>query len=252
MLTDLNPTDITPNQYKYWPFYVRKSHIESFSFCPRQFYIQYVEERDPFPNYAMTAGTRFHDFAEKFFDVAPYYLPHQWYDFIPDEFGTYERTMCSNFIDGEVDRYMVTKHFVPAFREVQLYSDTHQIAGKLDRADWVIEDESVEIIEYKTSSKVDELSLRRQLGLYTILVEEDLGVAVENVKLINPRLNVYQDFGRPDTDLPLKWVDKIRAAYEDHALCAPKCSTGKYAVCQLCQSTDEAGLFKDLEWDGEY
>lgn len=251
---DLQPTDLTTASYQFQPFYVRKSHIESFSFCPRQFYKQYVLEEQPFENYAMTAGTRFHDFAEKFHDVAIHFPAQDWHDFIPEEFGGYERPMAEYLIDYEIQRYVDLPYelWFPAYREIDLYSDEHQLSGKLDRIDWIIPDESVQIIEYKTSSKVDELSLKRQLGFYTILVEEYLGFTVENVRLINPRLKLYQDFGRPETDLPLKWADRIREAYYDHTFCAPKCSTGKYAVCQLCQSTDEAGLFKDLEWDGKY
>jgi len=253
MHTDLQPTDLTTASYKHVPFYVRKSHIESFSFCPRQFYLQYIEERQPFENYAMTSGTRFHNFAELFFQVCDDYDPSQWMSFIPKEFGGYERPAAEYFIEREMFRKKHAKHFQPAFLEIELFSDTHLLGGRLDRVDWIDQEKkTVEILEYKMSSKLNELSLKRQLGFYTILVEEVLGLTVENVKLINPRLKETINFGRPDTDLPLKWADKIREHYENPELCIPKCSTGRYAVCQMCQTTEEAGLFKDIEWDGEY
>lgn len=256
MHTELSPSDLKPSDYQWNPFYVRKSHVESYSFCPRQFHLQYVQEVQPFENYAMSSGTRFHNFAETFFDVAPDYNPEDWISFIPKQFGTYERGMVINFIAYEINRLrnLVDKsYFVPAYREIDVYSDTHLLSGQVDRVDWFDRDNNlVDVIEYKTSSKVDEVSLKRQLGFYTILIEEDLGLTVNSVKLINPRLDVYLDFGRPDTTLPLKWADKIRTAYYDPYAGIGKCSPAKYAVCQLCKSTDEAGLFSDLEWDGEY
>lgn len=252
---DLNPSDFLPIDYKYLPLFVRKSHIESYSFCPRQYYKQYVLEQDANPTYAMTSGTRFHDFAEKFFDVAPHYPPPKWISFIPEEFGTYEYGMAEWFVHYELERFLnlPPELWQPAYREVDVTSYEYLLTGQIDRIDWINPDENtVSVIEYKTSKGVDEDSLKRQLGFYTIMVEEDLGLTVENVRLINPRLKKYLDFGRPDTKLPLKWADKIRAAYYDPALCMPKCSYVKYAVCQVCDSTDEAGLFKNLEWDGEY
>ena len=253
---ELSPTDLLPSDYQYLPLFVRKSHIESYSFCPRQFYKQYVLEQDANPTYAMTSGTRFHDFAEKFFDVAPDFIPTDWHSFIPIEFGHYEYEMASWFIHYEVARFIDKPDnlWIPAYREIKVSSDEHLLSGTIDRIDWVDPDENtVTVVEYKTSKGVDEDSLKRQLGFYTIMVEEDLGLTVENVRLINPRLKKYLDFGRPDTKLPLKWADKIRAAYYDESLCAPKCSYVKYAVCQVCKTPHEAGLFRDLEdWDGSY
>src|SRR5574343_1368566 len=134
MPTELLPTDLSPNQYQRLPFYVRKSHIESYSFCPRQFYLQYVEEREPFENYAMSSGTRFHRFAELFFDIAPDYDPIDWFSFIPSQFGMYERGMAFNFIDYEFNRInhlIDMENFVPAYREIQLYSDTYLLSGEV-------------------------------------------------------------------------------------------------------------------------
>lgn len=245
----LTPPENELADYLYWPLYVRKSHIESFKFCPQQFNLQYVEMRDVFENYAMTAGTRFHDFAEKFFDMAGYFEPELWDFFIPEEFGTYERSMAQWFLDFERSRVDLPEPFYPAFLEYEFFDDDHLITGRIDRVDYIDEDEHlIRPVEYKTSSKIDEDSLKRQFGVYTIALENE-GFEVDSVRLINPRLKQCVDFERPDTALSQKWIDKIREAYYDPILRMPKCSYAKYAVCQLCRTTTEAGLFLELSDD---
>lgn len=245
MVQQLEPANNSLKDYLCYPAYVRKSHVESYSFCPRQFYLQYIQCIDVPENYAMSVGTRFHQFADKFFDIAPTVDPSKWYGLIPRQFGIFEKDMAGKFIDYEKMLFALEPEtFMPACREIDLVSDTLLLAGQLDRIDWVSKDENeVRIVEYKTSAGVNESSLKRQFGIYTLLVEDTLGFKVVDTRLINPRLNLYIDYGLPSLNTAEKWISIIRSAFEDPESIQPKCSGGKYAVCQLCTTTEEAGLY---------
>jgi len=248
MQSEILPTENTLGDYQCQPLYVRKSHVEAYEFCPRQFYLQYVKCIDIEENYAMTMGTRFHKFADTFFDVCQEYPPSDWYNFIPSQFGSFEKEMATNFIDYEIDEQINNPYWIPIHREIELFHDELLISGGIDRIDWINPDENiVSIGEYKTSGKVDKKSLLRQLGVYKILVEHCLGYTVGSVNVINPRLKVYKDLGMPNTELSMTYLENVRKAYYNEDMCKPRCSSGRFSVCKLCGSTDEAGLYQGLE-----
>ena len=247
-MTELLPTTNMSTDYIKYPLYVRKSHIESYSFCPYQFKLQYVDELEIKESYAMTVGTRFHEFADKFFDICESYNTDQWYDFIPSSFGNYERSMAEFFIDYEINDVLIEENpmWFPAFRELELFHDDLLISGGIDRIDWVVPGKTVKLWEYKTSKKFDKKSLSRQFGIYKLLIEDILGYEVVECVDLNPRLRTVTPVVPMNRIAVLELVDMIRYAYYNPETCKPKCSDVKYFICCVCRSMEEANLYTDV------
>jgi CRISPR/Cas system-associated exonuclease Cas4 (RecB family) len=234
--------------------YIRKSMLEEFSFCPYKFKRVWIDNLEKRANQAMLIGTRFHDFAEKFFDYCLGLDPEQWDEFIPREFIPEEAAMAKWFIERERLRYYDLQEqnrlneFMPIAREDTMTSNSLLLTSTMDRADWYNKSKNhISIIEYKTGKKINEDSLIRQLAFYTLLWNEvrRKGIVV-NLQLINPRLQVVRNFTVQQwhLDKAMKEISKLRAAMKNNDY-PRKCSDVKLAFCQLC-TPDECGFWKNV------
>lgn len=240
---------------EYTPKRVSKTMLETYAFCPRQFYTRYPLGIKSEPNHAMTLGTRFHDFAERFFDFAEIIPITEWESMIPVEFDDLERSFAKWFIRLESARYcnliLEDKYdlFMPYLREEHLVDDKLHIHGYVDRVDWIDKDKrTVRIIEYKTGKKNDDKSIRRQLSFYDHILKRNYNVTAKEYQVINPRMQIdliYKPHGST-TKAMLNLVDEvwdsiIMGEYEY------KCSYGKWMACNCCNICEVEHIIDEQE-----
>lgn len=250
--------DLMPSGTLYAPdgrMYIRKSMLEEFTFCPYKFKRVWIDGVEKRPNQAMLMGTRFHDFAEKFFDYCLGITPDRWDEFIPRQFIPEEAEMAKWFIEREQNRYYELEEagrlneFMPIAREDTMTSSTLLLTSTVDRIDWFDKSkDQISIVEYKTGRKVNEESLIRQLAFYTLLWNDvrRKGIVV-NLQLVNPRLKIVRNFSVQQwhLDKAMKGISKLRAAIRNNDY-PRKCSNVKLAFCQLC-TPDECGFWKNVQ-----
>jgi hypothetical protein len=234
--------------------YIRKSMLESYEFCPQQFFKQWVMDASKEPNQKMLIGTRFHDWAEKFFDYAGTFNPEDWIQFIPEEFNDEEVEMANWFIDYQKSRWNQLcledrlEEFIPLYRELFMICDAIRIKSTLDGAEWTDKKAgTIRLVEYKTGGKLDEDTAFRQLAFYAVLWEASGNPGtITTLRLVNPRLKMVVDCDYTE-DLKitaLKRVAKLRNAI-DKSDFPYKCSDGKFAACKLCNMNELPKLFPD-------
>jgi len=235
--------------------HIRKSMLESYDFCPRQFYHQYVELVNKPVNQKMLIGTRFHEFAERFFDYALTIDPDDWSELIPaDWLNEEELSMYEWFLSYQRKRLDKLRNeereneFCPLYRELFMQCDRIQIKSTLDGAEWVDKlYNTVRLIEYKTGSKMNTESAIRQLAFYAVLWElsGNPGTITE-LRLINPRLQaIYTEQLTDDMRrLALTRIAKLRAAIDKNDF-PYRCSDGKFAACRMCTLEELPRLFPD-------
>jgi CRISPR/Cas system-associated exonuclease Cas4 (RecB family) len=229
--------------------------LESYEFCPRQFYHQFVEGVQKDANQKMLIGTRFHEFAERFFDYAEVIPQEHWDELIPlEHLNDEEITMYEWFVSYQRSRLtLLTKEdrvneFIPLYRELYMICDHVQIKSTLDGAEWVSKKhDTVRLLEYKTGSKMNTESAIRQLAFYAVLWElsGNPGTVTE-LRLINPRLQaVYTAELTEDLKkAALLRVAKLRTAIDKNDF-PYKCSDGKFAACHMCTLEELPRLFPD-------
>jgi hypothetical protein len=229
---------------------IRKSMLEDYGFCPRRFKITWIDGRQRQPNQAMLLGTRFHDFAERFFGYALIFPQDRWYDFIPKTFIQEEQEMATWFIDTEIERYEMLKseerldEFLPFMTETKLSAKSICVEGTIDRVDWLSrKHEKLIAIEYKTGKSINDDSITKQLALYAMMYHAmRMPGEIVGLRLINPRLKVIKDYKleRWHTDKALKEIIKLRDALKMNNF-TPKCTDVKFAWCKMC-SPEESGI----------
>lgn len=225
---------------------IRKSMIEEYKFCPYKFKKSYIDNNKTEANQAMLLGTRFHEFAEKFFDY-----PDITIDDIKVYLTPFEINMFEWFIQTERDRLKWlteqnrSDEWIPLHKELNLTNLSLGLTGTIDRIDWIDKSKgTIRVVEYKTSKKVDDASLRRQLGFYAYLYDNTLNSGkIEKLRLINPRLQVVIDYDVPSVGTITKHIDALRSAI-DLGDFPPKCNPIKFSICKCC-SPDEALLFPE-------
>lgn len=229
---------------------IRKSMLEDFGFCPHRFKKVWIDGVQRKPNQVMLMGTRFHDFAEKFFEYALIVEPERWNEFIPKEFVPEEVAMASWFIQNERERYFALKdegrlgEFLPILREFKLNSAKLFLEGTVDRVDWLNREKGLAVaVEYKTGKSINHESLTKQLAMYALMYHDmRLQGDIVGLRLINPRLGVQKDFKleRWHTDKVLKDIVKLRDALRSNSF-PPKCTDVKFAFCRMC-TPEESGI----------
>ncbi len=227
---------ISDDEWNAHSHYFSKSRCNSYKFCPVQYKKMYIDRSyiSP-PNYAMTLGSRFHEFAETFMQVCHRYPTKTWTSFIHPEYTDQEREMLEWFINGEISRYNTIEpvYRQPMALEYKVLNHEYQIRGIIDRMDKLDED-TLMIIEYKTGKSINKQSLQFEFGFYNLLLENNENFNYNfKFKVINPRLKETASFlpSRPSTILKL--LDKIRSDTEFKPRCTPKFRIN----CQIC--TDE-------------
>ncbi len=234
---DLPPVKTTDD------IYIRKSMLEDWYFCPYKFYLNYTGHKLPMNYmYAVRMGTRFHDWAEELVNRARAYNIDEWDDWIHPDYAPFEREMMEWFIHVERERIRKIgfKMWKPLFTEITLRDDDNRLIGTIDRVDaW--DDKSVALVEYKTSKKVDDNSLKRQFAFYKIMMENVHGLEVARGILINPRLQVVKIYKISDY-MVKKIKDDLRRLRifmkQGETAFPKKCSTVKRIVCRACTYDD--------------
>lgn len=238
--------------------YIRKSMMESYEFCPMQFFKSWpvpgsgLDNPVDKDNYIMRAGLRFHEFGYTFFDFCRGVDPEEWEKFIPPEFSIKEREMAEYFIQEERKRYYQLKEmgrldeFQPILREQQLIMHDLKITGSFDRADWWDKDnEEVTIIEYKTGQSFYLPSILRQLAFYAIMWEGTLNMGkVTHMTVINPRLKITRSFemNHAQIEKVLKTIIEMKRVMNSGGPYPRKCSPNKLAICRMCKPS-ESGVY---------
>jgi CRISPR/Cas system-associated exonuclease Cas4 (RecB family) len=232
--------------------FLRKSMIEEFNFCPAKFNKVWNLGQQTVARQIMLVGTRFHDFAEKFFDYCDVLPSDRWNEFIPVEFTKIEVEMATWFMETEKERlYSLTREgredeWRPMQKELRMIHEGLRLEGTCDRIDWYDRSkDEVCVVEYKTGGSFNEESVIRQLAFYSMLWEETVGLGkVAKLLYINPRLRVrkYLTMERWHMDQMLKGISTVRKAIKNGDF-PHKCSEVKYAMCHAC-TPDESGVFK--------
>jgi len=200
----------------------------------------------------MLIGTRFHDFANLFFDYCDNIPLHRWEEMIPEEFIEDEKQMARWFINYERSRYQRlaedgrADEWRPIKRELRMFSEDLVLEGTVDRIDWWNKEKGeISIVEYKTGTSFNKDSITRQLAFYTLLWNESIGLGrVVRMTYINPRLGVSKDIKIEPwfMDQSIKHIMKLRKAIREESF--PRlCSDVKFAWCRMC-SPSECGIFK--------
>lgn len=226
--------------------YISKSRISTFKFCPMQYKKRYVDGiKDDKPNYSLTVGSRFHNFAETFFDIAYDYETDAWPDFIHEDFSLYEREMLEWFIEQETDRLKLMNNdrdlWMPKVREEKFLNHKLQLRGIIDRIDH-LGDTNV-IVEYKTSKSIYKPGLQLEFGFYKLLLSEM--PQYKDKKLIgcvvNPRLKEIQFMSPSREETVMKIINDLRTSIDTGEF-ERTCTGVKISVCKLC-TLDECGLY---------
>lgn len=225
----------------YKPEYLTKSQIFAFDYCPMQFYKRYIEKVRSPPSTEMLIGTRFHEFAEKFFQFTGEVPVENWELLIPRQFEGIERRMAENFVHYEQDRYIFVDgvDYQPYACEWGGTSEDLALRGYIDRIDWVNKDEgTARLVEYKTSKKAKIPQVKQELALYSILFESVCPeYKVENICVYYPYLNCRKEYPlgkREITAVTKKW-DKLKAALEKEEF-IPNPNEFKCKWCNLCDA----------------
>jgi len=185
---------------------IRKSVFEAYTRCPRLAYHMMLTTDVEETSMSAVIGRRFHEFAAKFFD-------RPWY--IPEDFVGIEREMAERFVQLERRRFelMTLDEWKPLEVEIYLQDDKLGISGHIDRVDWYDRSlNTVSIIEYKTTERMDERQIRRELTFYVVLWKQCRSEIPVQIVCYNPRIDelfvdVVQESSIKNV---LKWLAKIR------------------------------------------
>lgn len=226
--------------------------LQTYMFCPQRFKKVYIDKIRDAPTSQMVVGTRFHNFAETFFDHCDDIAVDQWKYLVPSEFNTHEQEMVNWFVNNEMERYFKCRQldatWQPLYREIKLRSENLLLSSIIDRVDLIPgTEDKVEIIEYKTGLSTNKTSIRRELAFYGILFEDLYGdnYQVGSYRVINPNLRTDIPFKDLSRTIPsvYKNIDKLRDAIST-GIFNPVCTDNKFAACKKC-TPEEAGIFYD-------
>jgi len=221
-----------------------KSAIESFGYCPYSFYLKYIQKFKTPPNEAMLRGTRFHKFAEEFFDKCDEVKPDEWESLIDTTLKEDEQEYQRWFIRKERERYnklleeSKEDYFIPEFREVHLNSPELKLHGYIDRIDCNDKvKKTYTLVEYKTSKKYKPADVKRELSYYRMLWDatmEEVGT-ITQVCIINPECGEYQYYKVSERNMNAakNLMCKVREAIAKNEFPRPM-NMYKCQYCDLC------------------
>jgi hypothetical protein len=220
--------------------------LETYSFCPYKFRVEWLEGEGVNENYAMVVGTRFHEFAYWFFDVCQGIDPEQWIDMVPTSFTLTERDMARWWLEQEKARYDTDPSiFTPLQREIRLNDDDLCLTGTCDRIDVFDKDANeLIVVEYKTGASFNIDAIRRQLAFYKLMWDNSINMGnIKYMRYINPRIKKYEliEFREDAIDGVLRQISTLRKAIREDIF-PHRCSPVKHALCMLCDA-DECGAY---------
>lgn len=225
--------------------YIRKSMLETYKFCPMKFRKEYLLGQHNGANYMMLIGTRFHEFAEWFFDVYSGIDPDRWIELVPKAFMSEEQEWAAWFIEQEYLRYQKDPDcFMPVMRETKIIDDDMCLSGTFDRVDRLNQDNLLAVVEYKTGKSYNEDSIVRQLAFYKLLWENNMKMGTMlYMRYINPRLRKYEliKFKSNAIDKVLLDIAGMRKSLREDIF-KYSCSPVKYIICHQCD-LDECRVY---------
>jgi len=230
---------------------IRKSALEDYDWCPHKFKLVWVDGKKTVSNYKMEAGTRFHEFANWFFDIAGGIDVDCWEELVPSAFNCEEQQMARWFLRTEKSRYEGCKgYFQPAFRELKIVDEERGLSGTIDRADWLDEEhKGIVLVEYKTNRKWNRYtksSFLRQMAFYSILSNHTIcGGLVKRVRYVNPKLQVIEELELTDKHISncARAILNLQNAIKMGIFPRTCSSFGKYQMCLMC-TPEESGAFE--------
>lgn len=221
-----------------------KSAIESFGYCPYSFWLKYIQKFRTPANEAMLRGTRFHNFAEAFFDHCDECSPDEWEQFIDTTLKEDEQEYQRWFIKKERIRYnkLLSEgkedYFIPEFREVHLNAPTLKLHGYIDRIDCNDKDKKTfTLVEYKTSKKHKPADVKRELSYYRMLWDETMSEigTITQLLIINPECDEYHYYKISERNMNAakNMMIKVREALAKNEFPKPM-NMYKCLHCDLC------------------
>lgn len=218
--------------------YISKSRIALFDMCEVKYRRQYVAKDIPREDtHATSIGSRFHEFAELFMGVADKYPCDKWKTFVHNDFVAEERLMLNWFIDREEIRFEnFNDTWKPVALEYRVVNDKYQIRGIIDRID-MVNDDTLKIVEYKTSKSIQKKKLQMEFGFYALLIEDikELQQFKFIYEVLYPRLQTVVQFNPSRKSTIVKRLEKIRTCIKTDNF-KPLCKGGEYSLpfCSVC------------------
>lgn len=245
---DIVLPSVTDEQWESCSNFTSKSRIGQFDMCPIKYKKQYVDKTLGYQEtHATIIGSRFHEFAEAFVPLCGNYHPSKWDMFISDDFDDEEQPMLKYFLEVEKERR--AKGYIPIALEYRIVYPLYKIRGIIDRID-LIDDHTIEIVEYKTSKSISKQKLMLEFGFYSLLLDsiEELKDYDRQYIVIAPRVEKCYSFNASKKSTILGRLDKINTCIET-GLWKPLCKDD-YALpfCDIC--TLEEIAYYNVEWKG--
>jgi len=209
--------------------YLRSSMLTLYNFCPWCFKLTLIDGVQREIPERMKNGALFHTIMEMYHNGT---FQVEQLSELPDpvqEWATW-------LINIEEQKKLKPGYLRPIHTELHLKHPDLLLEAHIDRVDWYdIQQEEVEIVEYKTGAKPLSESTQLQAAFYGIVFEATTGAKVAQLVVINPRRKEIDTF--PLTASLVKKVArrvaKIRYALE--IMNFPKhCTPGKWINCKLC------------------
>jgi len=136
--------------------------------------------------------------------------------FIHPDFIEEERPMLEWTINLEIERYNKSPEFwSPIATEYQIIDYGNQLRGIIDRID-ILDEDTINVIEYKTTKSINKSKLQLEFGFYDILLDsiEVLKPYKRIYTVINPRLQRVVSFNPSRKSTIQRRIDKIKNALE--------------------------------------
>lgn len=223
-------------------WYVTKSQLATYNICALQFYKRYLLKIRSPPTPAMSAGTRWHEWAEKFVLHNTMLSEDSWHECIPKSFTPAEKENAAWFIDMEYNQFnkLGRELWTPVCVEKKIKSHTQYLSGIIDRVDLNEDNASVTLVEYKTGAKNKPSDIKLQSALYKKLWDEvNPTLPATSCRVINPVMRIAETYDIPKRSMTT--VDKQIAALRDALdmnIFPQSCSMVMYSYCGLCKIED--------------
>ena len=255
-MSKLNIPHITDDEWAAANDYLSKSRMILMDFCGIKYKLQYVDKCIPYESSrAANIGTRYHEFMERFMVVGQNYEPCKWSDLIHESFIDEEREMLEWTLDLERERFVQNPTmWNPIAVEYRIVDHATKLRGIIDRIDQ-LDNETIDIIEYKTTKSINKQKLQKEFGFYDILLDsiKELDGYKRVYTVINPRLKQVVRLNPSRRATIFKRVEKIHEALETGKF-SPLCGFDdgtmrfEYATtfCSLC-SLEEIAKYNGVE-----
>lgn len=227
--------------------YISKSRLNLFEFCEIKYRKQYIDHVLPKEDtHATTIGTRYHNFMETFMEVAPKHGTDRWHEFIHPDFTEEEKPMLQWSITREINQHNTYGELPVLATEYRVIDHTNKLRGIIDYIG-VLDDETISVVEYKTSKKIYKPKLQLEFGFYDVLLDsiKELEGYKRTYTVINPRLQQAVSFSPSRHTTIMRKLQNLHEAIAKNNF-KPLCK-GDYATtfCDKC-SLEEIETYNNI------